>query len=52
MDYYEHNAKAPSWELIDAPPIQVTESELTEEQARYFRELLEATYAWQPHETN
>jgi hypothetical protein len=35
VNYYEFNAKATSWEVLDLPPaIEVTETKLTDEEIR------------------
>ncbi len=34
MNYFDFNAKATSWDVVDFKPIEVTERELTDEEVK------------------
>ena len=45
MNYYEHNAKATSWDVLEFQPIEVSERQLTDEEIEQWTRRLSDLYA-------
>ena len=45
MNYFEHNSKATSWDVVECDSIEVTERELTDEELSQWIRKLNDLYA-------